>query len=371
MPLRLQVISAHRESMGGSCIQEFAACGGTIGRSLQCDWPLPDSKRFISSQHAMIDYQGGAYYLVDLSRNGVFVNGSKKAVGKGNPQRLFDGDIIRLGEFEISATIISDPNESDEDGMRNSIVRAQMVSEDESVELAMLSADQIRDENILERALHPGNVSGQVSALSEVSTKNSRQLQDAEAERIVADGAIVFLKAAGLDPKDFVGMDATLLLQNAGRLLAEFTECTHSLLRSKDTVLAEFNIRSQATAAPANPLRSAGGVANALRLLLGKRNAVNASGTEAIDAAFNELDQHQHAMINSMRNALSDYLENFEPRALERILAQQTQRLGAGQKAFRDQYAEVFAELAQPNKHKRPQRFDEEFSRAYEMETGD
>ncbi len=65
MPLRLQVISVHRESMGGSYMQEFAACGGTIGRSLECDWPLPDSKRYVSSRHAMIDYQGGAYYLVD------------------------------------------------------------------------------------------------------------------------------------------------------------------------------------------------------------------------------------------------------------------------------------------------------------------
>ena len=188
MPLRLQVISAHRESMGGSYIQEFAACGGTIGRSLQCDWPLPDSKRFISSQHAMIDYQGGAYYLVDLSRNGVFVNGSKKAVGKGNPQRLFDGDIIRLGEFEISAAIIVDPNEADEDGMRDSIVRAQMVSEDESVELAMLPADQIRDENILERALHPGNTSGELSALTEVSPDTEKHLQQVAAKQALSAG---------------------------------------------------------------------------------------------------------------------------------------------------------------------------------------
>jgi type VI secretion system protein ImpI len=371
MPLRLQVISAHRESMGGGYIQEFAACGGTIGRSLQCDWPLPDSKRFISSQHAMIDYQGGAYYLVDLSRNGLFVNGSKKAVGKGNPQRLFDGDIIRLGEFEISVTLIHDPNEADEDGMRNSIVRAQMVSEDESVELAMLPADQIRDESVLERALRPGNASGQVSALSEISTANNKHLQIAAAERVLADTTVAFLKAAGLDPKDFIGMDALMLLQNAGRLLAEFTECTHSLLVAKDAILAEFSIRSQNARSPANPLRSSDGMTNALRLLLGKKNAVNTAGTDAIDSAFNELDQHQHAVMNAMRNALGDYLENFEPKVLEQFFAQQTQRVGVGQKAFREQYAEAFAGLAQPNKHKRPQRFDEEFSRAYEMETGD
>lgn len=370
MPLRLQVISAHHESMGGSYIQEFAACGGTIGRSLQCDWPLPDSKRFISSQHAMIDYQGGAYYLVDLSRNGVFVNGSKKAVGKGNPQRLFDGDIIRLGEFEISATLIHDPNEADEDGMRNSIVRAQMVSEDESMELAMLPADQIRDENILERALRPGNTSGELSALTEIAPEKEKDLQRVAAERALAEASSAFLQAAGLEPRDFVGMDATTLLQNAGRLLTEFADCTHSLLLSKDAILAEFNIKTQNTRAPANPLRSSDGVANALRLLLGKKNAINTAGTDAVDAAFNELDQHQHAMLNAMRNALDDYLGNFDPKALEQYFAQQAKR-GLGQKAYREQYAEAFAGLAQPNKHKRPQRFDEEFIRAYELETGE
>ena len=167
MPLRLQVISSHRESLGGSYIQEFAACGGYIGRSLECDWPLPDAKRYISSKHAMIDYQSGAYYLVDLSRNGVFINDSDTPVGRSNPQRLFDGDTLRLGEFEIRVGIIDDPSEGDEDAMRDSVVRAQMVQQDESMEIAMLSDDEIRDELKLEDVLAPGDEPGELSALSE------------------------------------------------------------------------------------------------------------------------------------------------------------------------------------------------------------
>ena len=153
MPLRLQVVSAHRESMGGAYVQEFKACGGTIGRSLECDWPLPDAKRFISSKHAMIDYQGGCYYLVDLSRNGVYVNGSNAPVGKGNPQRLFDGDTMRLGEYEIKVAIIEDASESSEDGMRDSVVRAQLVAEDESMEMSMLPDNAIQDSVSLDAML--------------------------------------------------------------------------------------------------------------------------------------------------------------------------------------------------------------------------
>ena len=106
MPLRIKVTGKLQESLGGAYMHEFKACGGTIGRSLECDWAIPDSKRYISSRHAMIDYQSGAYYLVDLSRNGVFLNGSDAPLGKGKPQRVFDGDRLRIGD----APPASDPD---------------------------------------------------------------------------------------------------------------------------------------------------------------------------------------------------------------------------------------------------------------------
>ena len=365
MPLRLQVVSAHRESMGASYIQEFPACGGTIGRSLSCDWPLPDSKRYISSQHAMIDYQGGAYYLVDLSRNGIFVNGSDTPVGRGNPQRLFDGDVLRLGEFEIQAAIIEDAREGPEDGMRDSVVRAQMVQEDESMELPMINADQIRDENPLDRVLQPGDESGELSAFCEIPTEAG------VARQLLNDAVDEFLGAAGLNPDDFRGIEPQVLLKTAARLLVEFTSGTHALLVSKDKIMGGLNIRTENQREASNPLRAANDIDNALRLLLGNSNQVNKSGTEAIEAAFDEMLQHQRAVISAMRNALGDYLGYFEPDALERLFAENRQRTGSAGKDFRELYADVYSGLAKPNKRKLPQRFDDEFARAYQLETAD
>jgi len=363
MPLRLQVISAHRESMGGSYIQEFAACGGTIGRSLGCDWPLPDSKRYISSRHAMIDYQSGAYYLVDLSRNGLFVNGCEAPLGQGNPQRLFDGDVLRLGEFEIKVAIIEDASESPEDGMQDSVVRAQMVQEDVSMELPMIAEDQVRDELSLDMALKPGDESGELSAISEIP-------QDPGfAKQMLADSVDEFLKSAGLNPDDFRGIEPDTLLKNAGRLLIEFVEGTHALLVSKDKIMAGLNVRPQ-DKETSNPLRSSESIDNAIRLLLGNTNGVNTAGGEAVEKAFDEMLQHQRAVISAMRNALGDYLGYFEPDALEKHFEQQKKRTGGSTKdAFRELYAEAFVGLAKPNKRKLPQRFDDEFARAYELET--
>jgi len=98
------------------------------------------------------------------------------------------------------------------------------------MELAMLPADQIRDENILERALHPGNTSGQLSALTEVSPDNEKHLQRVAAERALSDASSAFLQAAGLDPKDFIGMDVMTLLHEAGHCFHSFAAHRQPLL---------------------------------------------------------------------------------------------------------------------------------------------
>jgi type VI secretion system protein len=108
MPLRLQIISRHRQGLGERSTKEFGREGGTIGRSLESDWVLPDGQRYVSSRHASIDYRSGSYYIVDTSTNGVYVNDSDQPVGRGNPQRLFSGDRIRLGEYEINVEIDED-----------------------------------------------------------------------------------------------------------------------------------------------------------------------------------------------------------------------------------------------------------------------
>jgi type VI secretion system protein ImpI len=369
MPLRLQVVSAHRESMGGSYVQEFPACGGTIGRSLSCDWPLPDSKRFISSQHAMIDYQAGAYYLVDLSRNGVFINGSDVAVGKGNPQRLFDGDILRIGEFEIKIAVIEDKNETHEDGMRDSVVLAQMVHEDESIEMPLLAPEQISGEHSLDALLTPGDTSGELSALIEQPNNDSCQAKNITDTQALTETATEFLKAAGLNPAEFRGIEPQTLLNNAARLVAEYTTGVHALLASKDKIMHGLSIKAQSRDGMVNPLRSAEGIENTLRLLLAKNNDIHITGTQAIDDAIDELLQHQQAVISAMRSALGDYLGYFEPESLDRHFKTQKKRGSAGKKPFRELYKNAFEGLAQPNKNKLPQRFDDEFAKAYELET--
>lgn len=127
MPLRLQIISRHRQGLGERSVREFGRDGGTIGRSLESDWVLPDGQRYVSSRHASIDFRSGSYYIVDTSTNGVYVNDSEQPVGRGNPQRLFSGDRIRLGEYEINVEIDEDETSRTTGKHVDPVSRAQRV----------------------------------------------------------------------------------------------------------------------------------------------------------------------------------------------------------------------------------------------------
>ena len=101
MPLRLEITSYHHRRLKAASVKEFGVDGGTIGRSLETDWVLQDGKRYVSSRHAAIDFRSGSYYIVDTSRNGVYVNDETKPIGQTTPQRLFHGDRLRIGEYEM------------------------------------------------------------------------------------------------------------------------------------------------------------------------------------------------------------------------------------------------------------------------------
>ncbi len=133
MPLTLQIVSREKSIMGEEATIEIGKEGATIGRSAKNDWVLPDKNRYVSSRHATIDYQAGAYYLVDTSTNGVFINESETPVGAGKPQRLFNGDRLAIGDYEVTVEIV-DGDEMDSIEELISSVVLDTVKEDDSVE---------------------------------------------------------------------------------------------------------------------------------------------------------------------------------------------------------------------------------------------
>ncbi len=106
--LRLRVVSDHRRSLAERSSAVFSVEGGTIGRSTDNDWVLPDPLRYVSAHHARVQFRDGHFYLQDISTNGVYVNDDLEPIarrGGSNGYRLANGDVVRMGKFLIVAVL--------------------------------------------------------------------------------------------------------------------------------------------------------------------------------------------------------------------------------------------------------------------------
>ena len=58
--LRLRIVSDQRRSLGDRSSATFSVDGGTIGRSADNDWVLPDPPRYVSAHHARVEFREGS-----------------------------------------------------------------------------------------------------------------------------------------------------------------------------------------------------------------------------------------------------------------------------------------------------------------------
>ncbi len=384
MPLRLRVTSDSKELPRDQRVREFPAVGGTIGRSPDSDWVLPDESRYVSSRHAMIDYQGGAYYLVDMSRNGVFVNGSDTPVGQGHPQRLFDGDQLRIGEFEIAVDISGGDEELQaDDGMRDSIVRAQLVPEDESIELQLVAEDKLTRDSNLQRHLAPARPStarAKVTPPRPVAVPTAPKKPVAAATTAPAPtdpeqrALALLLDGAGIKPETVAGRTPSEVLQGSGKLLRVMVSGLMELLRERSHMKDTFRLpQTMMQAAQNNPLKFSPSVDEALRYLFNDRgDGAYLSAEDAARAGFQDVRQHEQALVKAMLQAVQDYVERFDPEELKSRFDKGLKRgglLSGGNKLkYWELYEESYPALTQREDGGPPQLFTEEFSRAYLQE---
>ncbi|MCK6372222.1 MAG: type VI secretion system-associated FHA domain protein TagH [Gammaproteobacteria bacterium] len=378
MALRLRITSHQQDALGEFALREFSACGGTIGRSTDNDWVLPDDKRYISSRHALIDYQGGAYYLVDTSRNGVYVNGADTAVGRGHPQRLFDGDRLRLGEYEIAVQITVAEDAAADDGMRDSVVRAQLVPVEESVELKLVDESKLRafEFDALERHVRPaeadvGAAAGPVAVAAPVAGNAAPARRQPALDNVTVEA---FCKAAGLKPGDLRGSNPEEIMATAGQLMRELLGGLADLLQNRSRLKEALRLpHTIIRPTRNNPLKFSASTSDALRYLLGEPGDSYLPPDQAVHAAFLDVKSHQQAVFKAMIHAVRDFAERLDPEELrqrfDRGLKRSALLAGTNKLKYWELYEEAFQTLTHVEEGEpMPHLFIDEFTRAYEQE---
>jgi len=106
--LRLRVVSEQRRTLAERISAVFSVEGGTIGRSADNDWVLPDPQRYVSAHHARVQFRQGHFYLQDVSTNRVYVNDDMEPLAKRGSAgyRLANGDVLRIGEYHILTALV-------------------------------------------------------------------------------------------------------------------------------------------------------------------------------------------------------------------------------------------------------------------------
>lgn len=128
MDIILEIVSRQKHSASFPVSYVFGEAGGYLGRSHQCEWVLPDRTKQISRKHALITFEDGAFYLEDLSANGVFLAPGHEPVGKDKRHKIRHGEEFLIGDYSVMARLLHDPSiyvSSDELGFKDLLSIAQ------------------------------------------------------------------------------------------------------------------------------------------------------------------------------------------------------------------------------------------------------
>lgn len=381
MSLCLTITSYHKITPG-QCPEKSMDQGVmAIGRSSDNDWVLPDPERLVSSQHCVIQYKDGRYYLTDNSTNGVELVKAGIRMRRGNSEPLQDGELIRIGDYEIQAridfnvqAIDSQPFAGDSPNSFEALMGAvasppaptPMIAPQFQGASAMETLPDLFD-FLSPTAVPPPTVADHVpseqhdfrppapvavpapekpAVQGSVIPEDWDLFGDAPApvvnaapapDPIIPPPPVVepvalpvanaelqpdllqaFLRGAGLDQLRLDKADACAQMESIGRSYRLMVEGLIDVLRARASLKGEFRMQ-QTMIRPAenNPLKFAPNADEALLLLLRHGNQAFMAPDLAVRDSFDDLRAHQLAVMAGVEAAIKHLLTRFEPAQLE------------------------------------------------------
>jgi type VI secretion system FHA domain protein len=180
-------------------------------------------------------------------------------------------------------------------------------------------------------------------------------------------GLVAVLEGAGLER-------APVTLEFArsfGQIFRVVVSGVMDVLRSRQQIKDEFRMRlTQFRVADNNPLKFSANVDDALHNLLVKRNAAYLEPVEAFEDAFDDLRDHQMAMLAGMRVAFEAMLAQYNPDQLQQEFDRQLKRSALLNVTARIRYWDLYRErqeaMLKDTEATFRRLFGDEFTKAYE-----
>lgn len=319
MELVLEMLSAKQFVPTELCSKTFGRNGGLIGRGGECDWAIPDRKRHLSKQHARVSYRNGAFYLTDTSSNGIRAgNGSR--LPHGEPQRIEQDSVFLLGDFEIRARLLREPDELAMDVGRlqpaGSIIPddaflaldpLQALDQDgaDAYELDDLSAIAQPSQEAGARADY-ARIDMESLVVPELVPAPAAPQEPVESPRPGRDEAFWqrFGQALGMDLEGLDGAAREALAIDAAGLLRQCIGGLQQSLRTRSELKNELRLSlSTLRDTGKNPCASAPMPARRWGICYGCKPG-QLSGEQAVARSFRDLQAHQVALLGASRAAV-------------------------------------------------------------------
>src|ERR1700674_552424 len=388
--LRLRIVSDQRRSLAERSSATFSVEGGTIGRSADNDWVLPDPARYVSAHHARVQFREGHFYLQDVSTNGVYVNDDMEPLAKrgSSGYRLADGDMLRMGEYHIVAALEALEARQAQDAAAAAAVPTSIhglrtlgraVDHDigAPLDLQELLLPANDTDSVLPVNAYGQSVdSGRVRSLA--TTQEAEQLPGAGPEFLLPDspdphsfgrrmarlaeavgrepkvgtsaialedvrtGLDAFCRGAGIEPERLPAEAQVRLLHLAGRLFREALVGFKDLERSRSETRNRYRIESPPQE-PDDPRPSMADsmVEELLVALFVQHEGRRLDSAQWLREAGAEATLHEMATAQATRAAFVEFLDRLDPAELEARFERAARR-GKARSADKAQYWDLF-----------------------------
>jgi type VI secretion system protein len=423
MALRLRVISDHRHRLGDKHTFVFGVSGGSIGRSAENDWVLPDDMRYVSGRHARIVFHKGRYLLQDTSSNGTFVNDNDRPLGGQNPHELKSGDILRIGEYHVQVHIDSATDFSLDDsalyatGSTSTRRKRMPPPKDLGASLRLenlleasndLSSDELKPVNAFGQAVsgrsrglmqtqdmqrEPATnpeldvdseaVARRIARLARGAEKTQREkaaqqpvpapaspapASPAPAQESNFPGLQAFCRGAGIGPETLPVDAHSRMLHLAGQLLRESLLGLKESSRHQQAQRNKLRVTYQKEPPDLLPSLERHSVEELIQELLKAHDSRRFDAVQWLREAFAGGRRHDDATVDAMRAAFVDFVGRLDPRDLATRFERSARRKTMGNWEL---YGDFYRSLCEMQPDTLPHIFVETFAQQYEQAARD
>ncbi len=326
--IKISVVSYNNEAPSTPLSAIFGHDGGTIGRSDDNYFVLPDSKHYVSRLQASIKSDGTHHTIANLSKaNPIFIN--KHEIEAEREYELHAGDEIQIGLYLLRAETLSAQVNGNGEHPESDITVAMPSPKAPNTLSLNQETIQVPAQHLnINLSVSVGGTATGVAgtAAAPVVVENTApkavpvEANHAEPNQATPIDPLMqaFLHGAGV-PANAIAAELTPeLMEMLGKLLATAIQGTIKLNASRAMVKKE--VKADVTMVVVrnnNPLKFFPDVQTVLVQMLRKKMPGFLGPIEAMEEAMQDLYTHQMAVVAAMRTAANDTAGSFSPEYLE------------------------------------------------------